>query len=120
MSVVTGDNYDGEASLILMDVRSKYEKVNSAVGLSPFETSLSLNIDAAMFTDTDGVCYQSSFPDSCDGITINAISGTEQRYGRIAMRNTYGPENRPLRVPLVAEYVVNGNWVVNTQDNCSQ
>lgn len=47
------------------------------------------------------------------------IRGVEQRYGRLRLVNTFGPETHSLRVPIQAEYFHGNGWTVNTADTCT-
>lgn len=117
------DGYDGQATFSVADAKFKYNKVNTSGVpydiVAPFESSINLTIDAAFFTDTDGVCFRADKDSECIGLDINNIKGTEQRYGRLALLNTYGPETEPLKVTLNAEYYDNNRWQINDKDMCT-
>ena len=87
---------------------------------NPFTLDLDLTASAAFFTDADGVCYQSNYPMSgCDSYRVNNITGTELRYGRVRLENTFGPEDATLSVPVLADYYLADAWAINRQDSCT-
>ena len=75
--------------------------------------------NASFLTDADGVCYQTAYPGSCEAFSFSSIQGTDLRYGRLRIENTFGPETETLTAPLVTEYYDNGNWMINVQDSCT-
>ena len=87
--------------------------------MEPFESQLDLTFSDAFFTDSDGVCYQSSYPNGCESFTISNIQGTQQRYGRLAFVNSFGPESEAIMLPLNAEYFEAGDWRLNRDDSCT-
>jgi MSHA biogenesis protein MshQ len=84
-----------------------------------FSTNLNLNFSIADLTDDDGVCYDPENDAACNGMAINGIFGTEQRYGRMQFQNGYGPEVLDVTIPLVVEYFDGNGFVVNTIDSCT-
>lgn len=46
-------------------------------------------------------------------------SGVEVRFGRATLENTYGPETSDLPQVLTNEYLLNGSFIVNENDNCA-
>ena len=65
-------------------------------------------------------------PQDSDSVVITTpISGkissnlVEVRLGRLLLRDTYGPEIKSLEMPLKTEYFDGTEWLVNTQDNCT-
>ncbi|MFC3123031.1 DUF6701 domain-containing protein [Agaribacter flavus] len=114
--------FDGIGSIDITGTQLRYQKLAAPSGLSasPFATQVDLLIAANFFTDSDGICFQANFPSSgCSSVTIEDISGTQQRYGRLRLENTYGPETTTLRVPMQAEYLQDGQWQKNSLDNCT-
>ena len=115
--------YNGEGAITLLDTKLAYNKIStpapSAGNGSPFNADVSMSFDASFLTDADGVCYQSSYPGSCEGFSFNSIQGAQMRYGRLRIENTFGPETETLTAPLVTEYYDNGNWMINVQDSCT-
>ncbi len=113
--------YDGIGTFEIDNTTFRYEKVASPTGndASPFDAIVNLNISANFFTDSDGICYQTSYPSVCSALDIQDITGTQMRYGRMLAENTFGPENTNLHVPLKAEYLDGGQWRVNDLDSCT-
>ncbi|MGQ8366061.1 DUF6701 domain-containing protein [Glaciecola sp. 1036] len=115
------NDYDGDGTISLSDAQFSYQKIANPQGLdgSPFEANVQLVVDKSFFTDTDGVCYMTSYPGSCEDFTLNDITGTSMRYGRLMLENTYGPENQNLRIPLSAQYLDSGQWRTSQSDSCT-
>lgn len=117
------DDYDGSAEMTIRGLGLTYTKipaVNGTSGMgSPFSVQAAIDVAASFFTDSDGVCFQSDYPGACESMTITGISGATQRYGRLRLENTFGPETEPLRVVAVTEYFDSGSWQRNLDDNCT-
>lgn len=109
--------YDGVGSIDVLASQFVYDKL--ATPAEPFESQLDLTFSDAFFTDSDGVCYQSSYPNGCESFTISNIQGTQQRYGRLAFVNSFGPESEVIMLPLNAEYFDAGDWRLNRDDSCT-
>jgi MSHA biogenesis protein MshQ len=104
---------------------------NAGAGLSfarsalaaPFDAQISLWIDVI---DADNVKYPGAGPDAAR-YTIGAsggvpfTSGSQQRYGRLALRNAVGSELINLPTPLRVEYFVSAatGFVQNMADSCT-
>ena len=117
LAIVGQNRFDGSAEITISNTELLYPKL--ATSTEPFDSSVDLILSSDFFTDSDGVCFQSSYPDSCEGYTIANITGTEQRYGRLVVNNSYGPESETIFLPLSAEYFVGGSWRLNPQDSCT-
>jgi hypothetical protein len=113
--------YDGQATLRIDNTRLRFDKVNETGQIfpliSPFDGTLDITYSAGLLTDQDGVCWQSSYPNGCESFTITPTVFSDQRHGRLRLVNAYGPETHALRVPIEAEYFINGSWILNTDDN---
>ncbi|PRO74550.1 hypothetical protein C6Y40_05425 [Alteromonas alba] len=116
-------DYDGQGTISLFNSELQYTKIASpTLGTgngSPFAGDISMAIGAVFLTDSDGVCYQNAYPGTCQSFAIPSIQGSEMRYGRLRIENTFGPETETLTAPLVTEYYDNGNWMINVQDSCT-
>ncbi len=117
------NNFDGEGEIWFTGAKLHYDKLitptASTGGGSPFNASIAVNFAATLLTDSDGVCYQSNYPQGCQSYSIPSVSGAQMRYGRLRLENTFGPETETLRVPVLAEYYDSGSWLVNTDDSCT-
>ncbi|MFC4701063.1 DUF6701 domain-containing protein [Glaciecola siphonariae] len=111
--------FNGNSWVRLKGPTLAYTKVASPQGAdaSPFDALVNINYAAAFFTDLDGVCFQSNYPNGCDSFSINNVSGTQMRYGRLFLENAFGPEDKALRMQAKTQYLMNGRWQTNTQDN---
>lgn len=83
----------------------------------PFAADFDLTFSNIIDSSLPSLCYQSSYPGSCDDFTFSNISGADLRYGRINLLDTYGPETEPLQVPLLAEYFTANGWQLNIDDS---
>lgn len=119
-------DFDGMFDINLLGETFTFNK-----GAAPevaFAADIELTIDAADFVDDDGVCYpaamtscNTSGPDTRSDYIKSNISGTELRYGRVALDNAFGSELQPLPLPMRVEYFADigggaGAFVVNTDD----
>lgn len=120
---INGQNvFDGSADFAILGSQFSYQK--SALMSEPFESSIDLTLTADFLKLpysglADPICYQANYPNGCDDFVIANIRGTEQRYGRLRVHNSYGPETESVFLPLSAEYYANGEWRLNTQDSCT-
>ena len=122
MSLSDFANFTGKGALSFSGTEFVYQKVANPSGTdaSPFNALIDLSLDKSIFTDRDGVCYQSNYPSSgCEDFVVEDITGTELRYGRLNLVNTFGPENNWLYMPIQAEYLMNGRWRLNNEDSCT-
>ena len=70
--------------------------------------ALPVSLDQA--TDSDGVALAAP--------VAQQPAGFEQRYGRLVMDNTYGPETESLAMAFRVQYLSGGNFVTNIDDSC--
>lgn len=131
--VANNDNYDGSATVTINNGLFRYNKVNPDddsvfAPVSPFEAQLTLAFASNFFINTfvdqngieDSICYQVDYSNNtCLGWDIDEVNGTQMRYGRLTLESTYGPETEPLNVPIKAEYFEDNQWLINTDDNCT-
>lgn len=83
---------------------------SAASEVSPFIANFEIPVTQVI--DSDGVvATELSNP------TFSA--GVEVRFGRAVLENTYGPETSNLPQVLSNEYLLNGSFVTNTNDNCA-
>ena len=73
--------------------------------------------------DADGVSLDSSVfdLDRDNDMTDDAvlIGITQQRHGRLALFDAFGPEDQNLNMNLQVEFFDGNNFVLNTDDNCT-
>lgn len=86
---------------------------------APFLPRVTLTVPAADLTDADGRCHDPDGNGSCDAFVVPGITGPEQRWGRIAMDNAFGPDLIDLQVPMRAEFFNGSSFVLNTDDACT-
>jgi hypothetical protein len=90
---------------------------------SPFNASISLTVSAQDATENganQGIIPTTTpavFNGSGSGIAFD--SGTEFRYGRLALSNAYGSELLALSVPIETQYWNGAAFVTNAADNCT-
>jgi MSHA biogenesis protein MshQ len=124
-------NYDGSGTVTIYNGLFQYNKVDtnkSAFNLvSPFDGSINLMFANGFFSTTftgqtgsNTICYQDNYANaSCNSLGIVNVIGTEIRYGRLELPSTYGPKTESLVVPIQAQYYDAGQWLLNTDDNCT-
>jgi MSHA biogenesis protein MshQ len=120
-------NFDGSVLIEIKDATVTYNKVVSNVDntmygpVKPFAASVDIIFTAPFFTDSDGVCFRTAYTDpSCSDFRFSgakAVKGANLRFGRFALKSTYGPETEPLTAGFAAEYYLDGRWLTNTADN---
>jgi MSHA biogenesis protein MshQ len=115
--------YDGSGLISVDGFRFRYNKVdvvNRAFdAVSPFAASIDMVFSADFLSD-NGVCFKDNNADTdCNSFTIANITGTNLRYGRMVLDNTYGPDSEALTVNIKTEYYNADQWLLNTQDNCT-
>lgn len=113
----TATPFDGTGRVTISGDRLTYAKPLAPA--EPFTAQATLNLTVADLTDSDGVCHDVAPFGSCDPLAITGITGTDQRWGRIALTNAFGPEVIDLRVPMRAEYFNGTTFIANTDDACS-
>jgi hypothetical protein len=116
-------SYNGSGLISIDAFRFRYNKVdvvNSAFDLvSPFTASIDMVFSADFLSD-NGVCFKDNNADTdCNSFTIANITGANLRYGRMVLDNTYGPDREALTVNIKSEYYKAGQWLLNTDDNCT-
>lgn len=117
-TTLSGDtDYDGIGMVEVSSDRLTYDKPAAAV--SPFSTMVDLNVLSSDLQDSDGVCYDPENDETCNSFTLSTILGGEQRYGRMQLQNTYGPETLPLTVPILTEYYDGTSYILNNLDSCT-
>lgn len=84
--------------------------------VAPFDADISL---AVSVTDADGVDDNGDAVFDGGGIGISFDSGNEFRFGRLVLRNAFGPEILPLTIPLLAEYYDGSAFMPNSADYCT-
>ena len=122
MSLSDFASFTGKGVLSFSGAEFAYQKIANPSGTdaSPFNALIDLSLDKSIFTDSDGVCYQSNYPSSgCEDFVVEDITGTELRYGRLNLINTFGPESNWLYMPIQVEYLMNGRWRLNNEDSCT-
>ena len=106
-----------------------------ALGVGELETDVKISRGAApdglfaaaigvLVSDADGVANEAFNLDvDGGGNDFFLLGSSSQRYGRIFLENSFGPESRDLAVPFVAQHydagVGSGTFVRNSSDSCS-
>lgn len=117
-SVLSGSLLHTPPFVSLQNEQLKY--IRQAQLVAPFSADFSLTLAALDLTDKDDVCYEND-KGNCIGYVFTDISGSQLRYGRARLDNSYGRIDEVLRMPLYTEYVnQNGQWQRNREDICSQ
>lgn len=109
---------DGVGTVVLEGEQLTYSKPANPEG--PFTADIDLVLSANDLTDSDGVCYDPENDGSCNSYRMASIPGGEFRYGRMQLQNAFGPETRPLAIPLRTEYFNGQGFILNTADDCTE
>ncbi|PIE44081.1 MAG: hypothetical protein CSA50_02115 [Gammaproteobacteria bacterium] len=127
LSVVNGSllfsgqsDFNGEFTVTIDDVFT-HNKVNAmpVAADAPFATNIDLLLTASDLRDADSVCVKANAAAACQSYTFTGITGNEIRYGRAKIENAFGPETRPLKIPMTIQHWTGTEYTTNTQDNCS-
>lgn len=111
------DDYDGMGTVTINNEWLNYVKPVSAQ--SPFDSNIDLIIPSSSLIDSDDVCYDVDADGNCDSYTLSGVGDSEQRYGRLLLQNAYGPEMRPLTIPVLTEFFNGTAFVPNDLDSCT-
>ena len=101
----------GQMEYVFSAVDSLAYLRTSAAEINPFNPELLFEISSAV---TDGeVSVNSPVNVTPDG------SDVDIRFGRLIVEDSYGPENSDLTLPMHTEYYLNGEYLLNTDDSCT-
>ncbi len=118
---VTVSNYDAtQARTVTLDgVQMGYVKLADA--REPLDDNIVLSLSAADLDDSDGICFRENASDSsCAGFSFaTPVTTHNHRWGRLVLEDTYGPETNPLQGMARTEYYLDGNFTLNTEDQCT-
>lgn len=126
-------NYDGTGTITVTDITFQYDKINASKvpygPVSPFNASIDLLFTADFFstnfsgqngTISNTICIETEFNSgTCEPLSLANIGDTNMRNGRLVLESVYGPETEPLRVPVKVEFYDNEQWLLNTDDFCT-
>ncbi len=84
----------------------------------PFQAYADLVLDEEDLKDQDGICYEVN--GNCSNYTIENITGTELRFGRLNLQSAYGSGLLDLELPIRAQYYAGDGFVTNTEDQCTR
>jgi MSHA biogenesis protein MshQ len=86
---------------------------------APFPAKIELGVDAV--EDLDGVVALDSDGDVDNNrVWVLKPEGTEIRFGRVSLENSFGPETSPIGQVLSVEYFDGTNYVLADTDTCTQ
>jgi MSHA biogenesis protein MshQ len=87
--------------------------------VAPFPAKIELGIDA--ISDSDGVAAIDGDGDVDNNrLWVLKPEGTEIRFGRVTLDNSYGPETSPIGQVLSVEYFDGNKFVLADTDTCTQ
>ncbi|MEZ9109564.1 MULTISPECIES: DUF6701 domain-containing protein [Vibrio] len=69
--------------------------------------------------DLDGVCYQTNGSSSCSGFDFSVSDAQRQRWGYLAIADTFGPETSRVQSVVTSYYFDGSSFKTNTSDSCS-
>lgn len=112
--------FDGVHTLRINGTQLHYQRNINPV--APFTGNMHQTWLPAQFQDPENssVCLKSSAADGyCMIFSVQNMNAGEQRYGRVQLKDTYGPETESLQMPLLLEYFDGNAFVPNDQDVCT-
>lgn len=112
--------FDGLHTLRINGTQLVYRR--NATPRGPFTGNIHQTWLPTQFQDPENsnVCLKSSAADAfCMIYSIQNMNAGEQRYGRVQLKDTYGPETEDLQMPLLLEYFDGNAFVPNTLDVCT-
>ncbi|MBE4620616.1 DUF6701 domain-containing protein [Vibrio navarrensis] len=105
-------------SVELLNEKIRY--VKPFAPMEPFSSDFDLQLAVDDLKDQDGVCYQTSAAGPCLPYVFEDIDQSlVQRWGRLLIHDTYGPETNPLSQKVQAQYFSGGIFRTNSDDSCS-
>ncbi|EJN6829020.1 MSHA biogenesis protein MshQ [Vibrio cidicii] len=105
-------------SVELLNEKIRY--VKPFAPMEPFSSDFDLQLEVDDLKDQDGVCYQTSAAGPCLPYVFEDIDQSlVQRWGRLLIHDTYGPETNPLSQKVQAQYFSGGIFRTNSDDSCS-
>lgn len=105
-------------SVELLNEKIRY--VKPFAPMEPFSSDFDLQLEVDDLKDQDGVCYQTSAAGPCLPYVFEDIDQSlVQRWGRLLIHDTYGPESNPLSQKVQAQYFSGGIFRTNSDDSCS-
>jgi hypothetical protein len=78
-----------------------------------------LDKDGVPIADRDTNVSTSTDCKAANNCTAKQLAVTDIRYGRMVLKNAYGPEDENLPLSLNAEYWDGSRFMISTQDSCS-
>lgn len=81
--------------------------------VAPFNPDLTISLDSIIETDDVVSALNAPLTISPSGLSV------EQRFGRAALQNTFGPETEDQAMPLILEYFDGTTFIANPDDSCS-
>ncbi|GLX83810.1 hypothetical protein tloyanaT_00620 [Thalassotalea loyana] len=93
-----------------LSTADNFHYLRSAISqVEPFTSSIELIVNSII--DSDGI--------SANSMQNISPAGIEMRFGRMVVDNSFGPETANLRQVMQTQYLRNGQFITNTEDNCS-
>lgn len=86
----------------------------------PFNADFNLHLSSNDLTDSDDVCYRTSYSEPCLGYIFENIDQTMPLYwGRLTIEDVYGPEIQYLDQPIYVEHFTSNDFVRTIDDSCT-
>lgn len=86
----------------------------------PFNADFNLHLSSNDLTDSDDVCYRTSYSGPCLDYTFENIDQTMPLYwGRLTIEDVYGPEIQYLDQPIYVEHFTSNDFVRTIDDSCT-
>ncbi|MEZ8655804.1 DUF6701 domain-containing protein [Vibrio splendidus] len=93
--------------------------VKPLTSLGPINEGVVVRLAVNDTKDLDGVCYQTNGSSSCSGFDFSVSDSQRQRWGYLAIADTFGPETSKVQSAVTSYYFDGSSFKTNTSDSCS-
>ncbi|MCW4444768.1 LamG domain-containing protein [Vibrio splendidus] len=101
----------------LEDAQIAYVKPLTPLG--PINEGVIVRLVVDDTRDLDDVCYQTNGSASCTGFDFPVSDSQRQRWGYLAIADTFGPETSRVQSAVTSYYFDGSSFKTNTSDSCS-
>ncbi|NOJ13404.1 LamG domain-containing protein [Vibrio splendidus] len=101
----------------LEDAHIAYVKPLTPLG--PINEGVIVRLAVDDTRDLDGVCYQTNGSASCTGFDLPVSDSQRQRWGYLAIADTFGPETSRVQSAVTSYYFDGSSFKTNASDSCS-
>lgn len=107
----------GSVHYTLSDEDNFYYQRTSESQVSAFEPNFDLVVNSIVDADGISLADPALIANPTEDIMLTGVA--EMRFGRLVVDNSFGPEISDIRQTLQTQYLRDGQFIINSQDNCS-